>query len=197
MAKKRLQSETMNYFVASYEAVDPHHKEVSTFTRLFATNKERMCYISGDLSNPMPYEFLENPHILKTYGKGLDNSGDMYDKFLKDYPISPDQPSENAIGFVSPDGTLYTCEYGGHSNLASDLYFTLYTPAGQERDYDSEQDELIKLGWVDVHWGHLVGAGHITKPQADTLTTLLDVCSDVVYKIGIKKFLEVYKDDVK
>lgn len=81
-------------------------------------------------------------------------------------------------GFLSPTGEFFPCSYMAHITVADELLETLCP----DKYFDDPEEQLRKLGWVDVHmeitsrkynvcWNYY---GHMSSEQVRVLRPLIE-----------------------
>lgn len=108
------------------------------------------AYLEGSMRDEIPRDQVLE--ALQDYGEECSNNGDMFDRYLMDYPIQPlEQLRPGVCGFVAPDGRVFDCEYFGHSSLAYDILMSLYKDTHAR--YKSTENVLIKEhGWIALRY---------------------------------------------
>lgn len=134
--------------------------------------KERSAIVGcSDVTNPesavywditgMGHSFVgsfKDLTIVKSYG-WFDTEVDVtlaevWDQYDRDNPPVPFDLSDPSLplaayGMVAPDGSLYRCEYGEHSDLARHLALVMDLPDTGSRN---KENDLRELGWATLRY---------------------------------------------
>jgi hypothetical protein len=78
----------------------------------------------------------------------------------------PAQEEANLLyGMIAPDGKLYLCDYGGHT----DLCYRLTDIARLKQRGSNSEDRLINNGWLTVRGAFVTQSAALTKHQRECL----------------------------
>lgn len=96
------------------------------------------------------------------------------------------------LGFLSPDGVFYKCDFYGHMELASRLLNEIYN-----RESNTPVDTLCRCGWVVIQDSFVGFSGdeiyhvpQLTIEQKKYLENKADEMS-IAQRIGLKMCLEI------
>lgn len=184
----------MRYIMMNYAVARRRHDGMPI---LVATTGDDIWYIGGQLRDKIRGEFLEQYDILKEYGEEVDNSGEMYDRFLQDYPPQPSvirvEPGGQGVpqGWLSPDGKWFPCPNGDHVAIAYELAVGYH---GETHVFDSSHF-LQDRGWVRVGYGIVTfnyDMAQVTEAQIAALKTMQTIgVNEEHYAKGFDLFFEL------
>lgn len=172
------------------------YDDPSPVTALFAINPgdHRKYHWNGNFQWTSP---SDNWRLVKSYGfvgnKDFEREAAICKDYSQSFPLSAHNIRLARVadmdGFLSPDGTVYRCHYGGHTNLAD----TIIDMIDPDCDYVSDPyGELQNRGWLAIRHGHIGkewNENPVTAEQMAFLNLLYDLTERFDnYRLGIVEF---------